>query len=198
MNSPPKSRIFLWTPKILKFFILNPILSVKSTKFLVKISQFQFLVMTEKNVFVYKLFLSLNISDFSLSFFLVKIATPLKKVTPSFPATTLSKLRSCQAPHPPPPAGRGACTLCDDDDGDDGLFLRDGWPTNGLRTAGSIIARGTFVRKPHHRDFSTRRGGSRSRIAETAIHSAITLPRQCIFLSRIRKYPPKETGILIL
>ena len=41
--------------------------------------------MTEKNIFTYKLFLSLNISDFNL--FFVKIATPLEKVTPSFPAT---------------------------------------------------------------------------------------------------------------
>ena len=38
------------------------------TKFLVKISQFKFLAMTKKNIFIYKLFLSLNISDFSLFF----------------------------------------------------------------------------------------------------------------------------------
>ena len=50
---------------------------------------------------------------------------PLKKVTPSFPATPYSKLRSCQAPplwkfgrrfKPPPPpqqkGGEGGCTLC--------------------------------------------------------------------------------------
>ena len=55
---------------------------LKVTKFLGKISQFEFLVMTEKNIFVYKLFLPLNISDF---IFYVKIATPLKKVTPLFP-----------------------------------------------------------------------------------------------------------------
>ena len=48
---------------------LNPFYLLKITKFLVKISQFEFLVMTEKNIFVYKLFLSLNISDFS-SFFI--------------------------------------------------------------------------------------------------------------------------------
>ena len=41
---------------------------LKVTKFLVKISQFEFLVMTEKNIFVYKIFLLLNISDFSLVF----------------------------------------------------------------------------------------------------------------------------------
>ena len=39
---------------------------------------FKFLVMTEKNIFVYKLFLSLNISDFSLMFY-VKTATPPEK-----------------------------------------------------------------------------------------------------------------------
>ena len=41
---------------------------LKVTKFLVKISQFEFSVMTEKNIFVYKLFLSLNISDFNIFF----------------------------------------------------------------------------------------------------------------------------------
>ena len=39
---------------------------LKVTKFLVEISQFQFLVMTEKNIFAHKLFLQLNISDFDL------------------------------------------------------------------------------------------------------------------------------------
>ena len=42
--------------------------------------------MTEKNIFAN--FLLLNIWDFSLYFY-VKTATPLKKVTPSFPATPL-------------------------------------------------------------------------------------------------------------
>ena len=45
--------------------------------------------MTEKNVFAYKLFLLLDISDFNF-FFYVKIEPPpppLKKVTPSFSAT---------------------------------------------------------------------------------------------------------------
>ena len=45
-------------------------------------------------------------------FFYEQTATPLEKVSPSFPATALSKLRSCQAPpfwkfgrrlNPPPP-----------------------------------------------------------------------------------------------
>ena len=41
---------------------------LKVTKFLVKVSQFEFLVMAEKNIVVYKLFFSLNISDFTLFF----------------------------------------------------------------------------------------------------------------------------------
>ena len=52
--------------------------------------------MTEKNIFVYISFLSLNISDFSL--FFCKTATTLKNLTPSFQATPLLKLRSYQAP----------------------------------------------------------------------------------------------------
>ena len=47
---------------------LNSILSFKKvTKFLVTISQFEFLAMTEKNIFVPQLFV-INISDFSLFF----------------------------------------------------------------------------------------------------------------------------------
>ena len=42
------------------------------TKYLVKLSQFKFLVKTDKNVFVYELFSSLNVSDFSL-FFMQKL-----------------------------------------------------------------------------------------------------------------------------
>ena len=60
----PKNWIFQWIPIILKFFILyNPISLFKRT------FQFKFLVLTEKNFFVYWLFLLLNISDFS-SFFM--------------------------------------------------------------------------------------------------------------------------------
>ena len=46
---------------------MNPILKV--IKLLLKLLQFKFLVMTEKNVFVYYInFFLLNISDFSLFF----------------------------------------------------------------------------------------------------------------------------------
>ena len=62
----PKNRIFQWTPKMLKVSILNPTYLLKVTKFPVKISQFEFLVMRKKNIFVYQLFLLLNIPDFSL------------------------------------------------------------------------------------------------------------------------------------
>ena len=53
---------------ILHFSSLIPPHLLKETKFLVKISQFNFLVMMEKNIFIYKPFLLLNISDFSLFF----------------------------------------------------------------------------------------------------------------------------------
>ena len=76
--------------------------------------------MTEKNIFAYKLFLSWNISDFNL-FFMWQLQPPLKKVTPSFPATLLQKLRSCPAipfwkfgwrfKPLPPLLERGGCTL---------------------------------------------------------------------------------------
>ena len=65
----------------LKFFI-KPHLILNITKLLVKISQFKFLVVTEKNIFVYKPYLSLNNSDFTL-FFNVKTAGPLKKGHPA-------------------------------------------------------------------------------------------------------------------
>ena len=41
--------------------------------------------MTKKNIFAYKHFLSLHISDFNLVF-MWKLQPPLKKFTPSFPA----------------------------------------------------------------------------------------------------------------
>ena len=57
---PKKKQISQWTCIILKLNVTN---------FLVKLSQLKFL---DKNIFVYKLFLSLNISDFSL-FFMQKL-----------------------------------------------------------------------------------------------------------------------------
>ena len=67
--NPPNNQIFQRIP-ILKFSSLTSShLLTKVTKFVVEISQFKFLVMTEKSITVYKLFLLLNISDFS-SFFM--------------------------------------------------------------------------------------------------------------------------------
>ena len=86
---PPISWLFVNPPPLplkLGFFSEPP----KVTKFSLKISQFEFLVMTRQSALVYKLVLSLNIRDFSL-FFVKKLRppTPEKKVTPSFPATPL-------------------------------------------------------------------------------------------------------------
>ena len=50
-------------------------------------SQFEFLVMAEKNIFANKLFLSLNISDINL--FLCENGNASEKVTLSFPETPL-------------------------------------------------------------------------------------------------------------
>ena len=87
--SPPKNGIFQWAPIIFKCLSLTPSHLLKVTKFLVRFSQFKFLVMTKKNIFVYKLFLYLNISDFSL-LFMWRMQTPKrKKATPCFPATPL-------------------------------------------------------------------------------------------------------------
>ena len=55
---------------------------LKVTKFLDKISQFEFLVITKKNIFAYKLFLSLDISDFNLLCDNCTPPLPLKKLTP--------------------------------------------------------------------------------------------------------------------
>ena len=89
------------------------------TKFLGKISQFEFLVMTDKNFFAYKLFLSLNISDFNL--FLCENCNPPEKSNPPLSQQTPSKSWGPVKPAPfwkfggstpPPPAERGeGCPL---------------------------------------------------------------------------------------
>ena len=65
-----------------------------------KISQFEFLVMTEKNIFVYKFFLPLNISDFNLSFIWKLEPLPLKKVTPSLSQQAPLKVKVLLSPSP--------------------------------------------------------------------------------------------------
>ena len=62
-------------PKTISFSSFTPSDLLKVTKFLVKISQFEFLVTAEQRILVYKLFLSLNIPDFSL-FFVKKLQPP--------------------------------------------------------------------------------------------------------------------------
>ena len=96
---------FSVNPKILKFCILNPIPFFKVTKFLVKISQFKFLVMTEKH-FWFINFFGHYIFQISV-YFLFKNFNSLKKVTPSFsttPSKWWSPVRS--------PLCNGACILC--------------------------------------------------------------------------------------
>ena len=66
VNPSLKYQIFQWTPK--SFSSSTPSYLLKVTKFFFKTLQFEFLVMTEKNIFIYQLFLWLNISNFSLFF----------------------------------------------------------------------------------------------------------------------------------
>ena len=80
------------------FSSLIPCYLLKVTKFLGKVSQFEFSVMSEKNIFAYKLFLSLNISDFNL-FLWENWNILLKKVTPSFPATPSKSWGPVKPPH---------------------------------------------------------------------------------------------------
>ena len=94
---PPQDLDFSVNPQNIKdFFVLHPTLSylLKVIKFLVKISQFEFLVMTEKNIFGFKLFLTLNISDFNL-LFIWNLQAP--HLYPGNPPLTVEVL-SC-APH---------------------------------------------------------------------------------------------------
>ena len=82
--------------------------------------------MTKKNIFVWKIFFVIKYLRLVFFFFCnnCKPSTEKSYPLPSFPATPLSKLRSCQAPPPPrffwkfgwwfnPPAEKGGgCTLC--------------------------------------------------------------------------------------
>ena len=55
---------------------MNP-KNIKVINFLVEIFQFEFLVITEKNIFTHKLFFAIKYSDFNiLIYFYVKIGTP--------------------------------------------------------------------------------------------------------------------------
>ena len=88
--------------RFLIFSSLTPSYLLKVTKFFLKFSQFEFLVMAGKNIFVYKFFLSLNISGFSL-FLLWKLQLlPWKKLTPLFQQPPL-KVEVLSSTTPPPP-----------------------------------------------------------------------------------------------
>ena len=76
--------------------------------------------MAEKNIFAYKPFLSLNISDFNI-FFCENCNPPEKKVTPYFPATSPLKVEVLSSPpflkiwlevQPPKAAARGSGGAC--------------------------------------------------------------------------------------
>ena len=79
--------------KVFSFLIPSYLLIV--TKFLGKISQFEFL----KNIFAHKLFLSLNISDFNL-FFMWKLQPPPspEKSHPLFPSKSPLKVAALSSP----------------------------------------------------------------------------------------------------
>ena len=92
---------FSWTPPLKvgfsvkpqnnkSFSSITPSYIVKVTKLLVKISQFEFIDMTDKNIFAFKLFLSLSISDFNLFFMWKLHLLPLKK-SPRLKAEVLSR-----------------------------------------------------------------------------------------------------------
>ena len=94
----PKRRIFQWTRKILKFSPLTSSYLLKVTKFLVKIAQFEFLVMTEKNIFLIKYF------RFHFFYFFVKYHSypPLKvEVLSNLPLPPFWNLVG-GSPHPHP------------------------------------------------------------------------------------------------
>ena len=83
---PPRKLDFLVYP-ILKFFIFSTIYLLKMTKFFVKIPHFEFLVVTEKNIFVYKPFLTLNFQI--LIYFLCENCNPPpEKSHPLFPSNS--------------------------------------------------------------------------------------------------------------
>ena len=100
-NPPPLPPVKLGLshepPKYQSFSSWNPSYLLKVTKFLVKISQFEFLVTTEQRILLYKLFLSLNIPVFNL-FFVKKLQGPLKK---SHPASSDSPLKTEVLSSPP-------------------------------------------------------------------------------------------------
>ena len=96
-ESPSKSWIFQWAPKISKFFILNTIYLLKITNFFVKIPHFEFLVMTDKNIFAYKPFLTLIFQI--LIYVLCENCNPApEKSNPLFPSNSPLKVEVLSSP----------------------------------------------------------------------------------------------------
>ena len=54
---PPTHSVHWGLNRLNQFFIINPSNLLKVTKFLVEISRFKFLVMTEKNIFILNIFI---------------------------------------------------------------------------------------------------------------------------------------------
>ena len=95
-----KVGFFSEPPKYQSFLSLTSSYLLKVTKFLVKISQFKFSVMAEKNIFAYHFSLSINISDLNL--FLTKNCNP-PPLTPQPPPL----LKIWLEVQPPPPNKKG-------------------------------------------------------------------------------------------
>ena len=99
-----KVGLFSEHPKDQRFGSLTLSYLLEVTKLSSKISQFKFLVKTVKNIFVYNLFLSLNISDFSFLFFLFffsfcKVTTCPEKSLPLFSSNLPLKVEVLLGPH---------------------------------------------------------------------------------------------------
>ena len=86
-------------PRNIKIFHLKTSHFLKETKFLVKISLFEFLVMTEKNVFVYKCKCHEIFQIFV--YFLCKNWNPLKKKSPPLSQQPSLKIEILSTPPPP-------------------------------------------------------------------------------------------------
>ena len=108
---------FLLTPSLKNYFsmnsknnfsLLNPSYLLKVTEFLVKIFQFEFLAVIEKNIVVYQCFFSLNVPDISLFFTQKFQPSPLKKVTFLFLTNPFQKIKLLLSL----PFLKGGCTLC--------------------------------------------------------------------------------------
>ena len=98
MPPPPSPHLILGVFHEHSFF--TPSYLLKVTEFVVKISQFEFSVMTEQSILLDKLFLSLNTSDFRC--FIKKLHPPLKNVTPFFPSNPPLKPEVLSSTPPPP------------------------------------------------------------------------------------------------